>query len=168
MGEISKWLTHDDQKDLFEVLFAITLNILFLVLIALLLWPMGRSMLALGLAKGYALLWIAIFVTAGLLNLIQRLFRVNIYDHPNAYVISNLVVSCFVLGGWSAFAAITVHRFVVGASIWIVVILYLVGVLSCLTAFFSVGSFYQGHIYKLVSLPLALVVFIVFSSVLIM
>lgn len=38
MVEISKWLTHDDQKDLFEVLFASTLNIIFLALIALLLW----------------------------------------------------------------------------------------------------------------------------------
>jgi hypothetical protein len=44
-----------------------------------------------------------------------------------------------------------------------VVILYLVGVLSCLIAFFAVSSFYQGHVYKLVSLPLALLSFIVFG-----
>jgi len=163
MGEISKWLTHDDQKDLFEVLFAATLNILFLALIALLLWALGRPMLAFSLAKGYGLFWIVIFVTAALVNLIQRSFRVNIYDHSNAYVISNLIVTCLLQAGWSAFAAMTVHSFVAGAAIWIVVILYLVGILSCLTAFFAVTSFYQGHIYKLISLPLGLVIFIMFS-----
>lgn len=120
-------------------------------------------MLAFSLAKGYGLLWIVIYVTAALVNLIQRFFRVNMYDHSNAYVISNLLISCCLQAGWSAFAAITVHSFVPGAPIWIVVILYLIGVLSCLTAFFAVSSFYQGETYKLVSLPLALVIFIIFS-----
>jgi hypothetical protein len=160
---ISKWLRHDDQKDLFEVSFAVVLNIVFLGLISLLLWPLGRPMLAFSLAKGYGLLWIVTFLTHALVNLIQRFFRVNIYDHSNAYVISNLVVSCFLQAVWSAFAAISVHSFIADAPTWIVVILYLVGVLSCLTAFFAVSSFYQGHIYKLVSLPLAVVIFIVFS-----
>lgn len=163
MGAISKWLTHDDQKDLFEVLFAATLNILFLALIALLLWVLGRPRLAFSLAKGYGLLWIVILGTAALVNLIQRSFRVNIYDHSNVYVISNLIVCCLLQAGWAAFAATTVHSFVAGASIWIMVALYLVGVLSCLIAFFAVTSFYQGHIYKLISLPLALVIFIIFS-----
>ena len=163
MGAISKWLTHDDQKDLFEVLFAATLNILFIALIALLLWALGRPRMAFSLAKGYGLFWIVIFVTAALVNLIQRYLRVNIYDHSNADVISNLIVSCLLQAGWAAFAALTVHGFVAGAAIWILVILYLVGVLSCLIAFFAVSAFYQGHIYKLISLPLGLVIFIIFS-----
>jgi hypothetical protein len=163
MGELIKWLMNDEQKDLFEVLFASALNIAFLALLALLLWPLGRPLLAFRLAKGYVILWVIIFVTAILVNRIQRLFRVNIYDHANAYVNSNLAVTCFLQGGWSAFAALTVQGFVAGAPTWFVVVLYSVGVLSCLIAFFAVTSFYQGHIYKLVSLPLALVSFIVFS-----
>ena len=163
MGEFSKWLLHDDQKELFEILLASALNIIFLTLIAMLFWALGRPMVAFRLAKGSGIFWVVVYVTAVSVNRIQRLFRVNLYDHSNAYVTSNLAVSCFLQVGWSAFAALTVHSFVPGAPIWIVVILYFVGVLSCLIAFFAVSSFYQGHIYKLVSLPLALISFIVFS-----
>lgn len=163
MGEISKWLVHDDQKELFEILVALVLNIVFLALIALLLWPLGRPVLALRLAKGYAVLWLATFITAALVNRIQQFFRVNLYDHADAYVISNLAVSCFLQAGWSAFAALAVQSFAPGASIWVVLALYLAGVLSCLVAFFAVSSFYQGDIYKFIRLPLALASFIVFS-----
>ena len=153
----------DDQKELFEVLVASAMNVVFLALIVLLLWPLGRPLLAFRLAKGYGVLWGLTCVATLLGNRIQEFFRVNIYDRANAYVISNLAVSCFLQVGWSAFAAPTVHSFVPGAHIWIVVILYFVGVLSCLIAYFAVSSFYQGHIYKMVSLPLALISFIVFS-----
>jgi hypothetical protein len=61
MGEISKWLLHEDQKELFEILFAIALNISFLVLITLLLWPLGRLALLFRLAQGYGILWILVF-----------------------------------------------------------------------------------------------------------
>jgi hypothetical protein len=163
MGDLIKWLMNDEQKDLFEVVFASALNIAFLALAALLLWPLGRPVLAFRLAKGYGVLWVVICVIAILVNRIQKLFRVNLYDHANAYVNSNLAVTCFLQAGWAAFAALTVQGFVAGAPNWFVVVLYSVGGLSCLIAFFAVTSFYQGHIYKLISLPLALVSFIVFS-----
>lgn len=154
---------HDEQKNLFEILVASAINVVFLALIVALLWPLGRPSLAFRLAKGYVVLWVLTCVAALLGNRIQEFFRVNIYDRPNVYVNSNLAVSCFLQVGWSAFAALTVHSFVPGASVWIVVTLYLVGVLSCLIAYFAVSSLYQGHIYKLISLPLALICFIVFS-----
>jgi hypothetical protein len=163
MGEFSKWLMHDDQKDLFEFLFALTLSLLFLVLIALLLWPLGKPMLAFRLAKGYGYLWGLLYLVSALVSRIQAFFRVNLYDHADAYVNSNLAVSCLLLIGWSAFAALTVHSFIASVPIWLMVILYLVGFFSCLVAFIVVASFYQGHIYKMISLPLALVCFIVFS-----
>jgi hypothetical protein len=162
-GEISKWLMHDDQKELFEVLVAATLNLVFLALIALLLWPLGKPVLAFRLAKGYGLLWIVTFVTILLVHRVYHFFRVDLYTHVDAYVLSNLAVSCFLQAGWSAFTALMVQSFVVNTPVWTVVTLYLVGVLSCLIAYFVVSSFYQGHIYKMVSLPLALVSFIVFS-----
>jgi hypothetical protein len=163
MGDLLKWLMNDEQKDLFEVLFASALNIAFLALVALLLWPLGRPVLVFRLAKGYGVLWVVICVTAIVVNRIQRLFHVNLYDHANAYVNSNLAVACFLQAGWAAFAALTVQGFVAGEPTWLAVVSYSVGVLSCLIAFFAVTSFYQGHIYKLISLPLALVSFIVFS-----
>jgi len=161
-GEISKWLMRDDQKEVFEVVVAATLNILFLVLIALLLWPLKKTMFAFRMAQGYATLWLIIIVTAALVNRTQRFFRVNLYDHANAFVISNLVVSCTLQVGWSVFAALTVHVLITGAPTWAMVTMFLVGGLSCLIAFFAVSSFYQGQVYKLISLPLALVGYISF------
>ena len=163
MGEIGKWLRHEDQKDLFEFLFAGALNLVFLALITLLLWPLGKVALAIRLAAGYIVLWIVIVVTVLLVSRIQKSLGVNLYDHPNAFVISNLVVSCFLQVSWSVFAALSVAPAVAGAANPSRVLLYLVGGTSCLLAFFVVSAFYQGHIYKFISLPLALISFIVFS-----
>lgn len=156
------WLLHDDQKDLFEILVALVLNVLFLALAALLLWPLDRLKLALGLAKGYGIFWIVVSGMTVLMISLHRRLRMNIYDHASAFVISNLAVSCFLQVGWADFAALTVHSFVKDEPAWILVLLYLVGAVSCLIAFFVVSSFYQGHLYKLVSLPVALVSFLVF------
>lgn len=154
---------HDDQKDLFEILVALVLNIFFLLLIALLLWPPGKATLVLSLAKGYGVLWVVLWAMATLVHRIQSWFRVNLYDRPNTFMISNLAVSCFLQAGWAAFAVLTIHRFVPGVPVWGLVLLYLAGVLSCLAAYFAVSAFYQGSLYRLVSLPLALVSFLVFS-----
>jgi hypothetical protein len=161
MGEIVKWLMQDRQKDLFEILVALALNILFLALAALLLWPLDRLRLALDLAKGYGVLWMATGATAVLVHRVQSWFRVNLYDHPNAYVISNLAVSCVLQVGWSAFAALAVHGSVARVPVWVAVTLYAVGLLSCLIAYFAVSSVYQGTVYKMISLPVALAGFVV-------
>jgi len=58
MRQLNKWLMHDGQEELFEILFACALNLLFLALIVLLLWPLGRPLLAIRLAKAYGILWI--------------------------------------------------------------------------------------------------------------
>jgi hypothetical protein len=163
MGEFGNWLLHEDQKDVWDILFACVLNIVFLLLIALLLWPLGSPMLAWRLAKGYSVLWGMVYFAAMLVSRIQDYFRVNIYDHPDAFVYSNLAVSCILQIGWSAFAALVVQSFVAGASLWSMSILYFVGALSCLVAFFVVSSFYKGHIYRFISLPITLVAYIVFS-----
>ncbi|MCK6625682.1 MAG: hypothetical protein L6R45_10970 [Anaerolineae bacterium] len=163
MDALIQWLVHDDQKDLFEFLVALALNLVFLALSALLLWPLDKLALAWSMAKGYALLWIVIFVTTVLLHTFQQFFRMNIYDRANAYIGSALAVCCLLQFGWAAFAALAVQNFVRGEPAWVGVILYLVGGLSCLSAFFAVTSFYQGAVYKLISLPLALVSFLVFS-----
>lgn len=156
-----RWLVHDDQKDLFTLLLALVLNLLFLGLIALLLWPLGNLTLAFRLAKGYGALWIITSALAVLINQAQRLFRVNIYDHPDAYVNSNLAASCCLQAGWAAFAALAA-RDSAGQPIWMLAIVYMVAAVSCLIAFLVVSSFYQGEIYKLISLPLALASLLVF------
>jgi hypothetical protein len=163
MRDFSQWLLHENQKELFEFLFAILLNILFLALIAGLLWPLDKLMLAIHLAKGYGIFWVVTTVAALLMGRIQRFFRVNLYERSHAFVISNLSVSCFLQVGWAAFVALTLHSFVPSETIWIAATLFLIGLFSCLVAFFAVSAFYQGHIYRLLSLPLALMSFLVFS-----
>jgi hypothetical protein len=163
MGEFSKWLLHENQKELFDYLFAIVLNAVFLGLIALILWPMGRAMLAFRLAKGYWYFWSVLIVIAALLVLVQRIFRMDLYSHPSAYVNSGLAVSGFVQVGWSAFAALVISGAVTNASVVVMIVLYAVGVVSSYVASVVVGAFFMGSIYRMVNMILAAVSFILFS-----
>lgn len=163
MGEFSKWLLHEEQKELFDYLFAIVLNIIFLALTALLLWPLGRTIMALRLAKGYWSFWAVLIITTSVLVLVQRIFRMDLYSHSDAYVISGLALSGFLQAGWSAFAALVVHNSVAGAPVWTTVILYAVGGFSSYVACVVVGAFFMGTLYRMVSLALGIVSFIVFS-----
>ena len=163
MGAFSKWLLHEDQKEFFDYLFAVVLNAVFLALIALLLWPMGKATMAWSLAKGYWIFWTAVILVSCILVVVQRIFRLDLDSHFDAYVISGLVVGGFLQLGWSAFLAPVIHNFAAGASIWIKVILYIVGLVSCYVACIIVGAFFMGAIYRFVNPILALVSFIVFS-----
>jgi hypothetical protein len=163
VGTISKWLLHDDQKELFDYLFAIVLNAVFLALIALVLWPLGKAAMAWRLAKGYWIFWTAIIVTASVLVLVHRFFRMDLYSRFDAYVITGLITSGFVQAGWSAFAAPLVRHFAADSAVWVSIIVYSVGVLSCYVASVIVAAFYIGSIYRHVNAILAIVSFIVFS-----
>ena len=57
MSGLGQWLLQDKQKDLFEYLFAIVSNVVFLALAALVLWALGSAALAWKLAKGYGVFW---------------------------------------------------------------------------------------------------------------
>lgn len=163
MSDFVTWLLHDDQKDLFEILVGLALGVVFLALSALLLWPLDRLPLAWDLAQGYAVLWIVLGMTIFVLQRVHHWLRMDIYHRANAFVVSNLAASCLLQAGWAAFAALAIHRFATGAPVWVAVILYFVGALSCLAVFFAVSAVFQGAIYKFVSLPFALICFAVFS-----
>ena len=162
MREWERWLLHEDQKELFEFLLAAALSLAFGALAALALWPMGDAALALRFAKGGVVLWVVLFVTHVLLSFVQRKFKVDIYSHADAYVISAAVVGAVIQTGWSAFAALTVRDFTPSAGAWASVVLYFTGLLSCYVAYSVVSAFYTGQIYKLINLALALVGFAVF------
>ena len=164
MGEFAKWLMREEQKELFEFLFAAAQNLVFVVLAALALWPLGDAWLALRFAKGGVVLWVALFVTFVALAFIQRKLRLDLYSRTNAYVISAALVGALMQAGWSAFAALAVRDYASAASVWHAVALYLVGFLSCYVAFNVVSAFYTGHIYKFINLAVAAVSFIVFCS----
>lgn len=163
MGEFAKWLLHEDQKEFFDYLFAIVLNTVFLALIALLLWPLGRATLAWRLTKAYWIFWSAVIAISCLLVLAQRVFKMNLYDRSGAYIISGLAVSAFLQVGWSAYAAPVVHSSAADAPVWMTIILYLFGFVSAYVAAVIVGAFYMGGIYRLVNSALAILSFAVFS-----
>jgi hypothetical protein len=164
MKQIIDWLMEDEQKDLFEIVFGIVVNLLFVALAALALWPLGRARLALTLAKGYVVFWLTVRVAVGVLALFQRAFRVNLYDRSNAYIISGLAVGGLLQAGWSAFAALAVRGLTADASNWAAVALYAVGALSCLAAVYPVSAFFQGHIYRFTNFIIAPLGFAVFCA----
>ena len=163
MGAFSKWLLHEDQKEFFDYLFALVINIVFVGLVALLLWPLGRASLALRLGKGYWMFWTVLIVTSALLALVQKYFRIDLYERYNAYVISGLLLSGFLQIGWSAFSAPVIRSFASEASIWMALGLYAIGVVGSYVASVIVGAYYTGGIYRMVNSALAILTFILFS-----
>lgn len=162
MGAFSRWLLHEDQKEFFDYLFAVVVTIVFIGVIALLLWPMGRASMTLRLAKGYWMFWTVLIATSIVLALVQQYFRVDLYERYNAYVISGLAVSGVLQIGWAAFSAPVVRSFAADASIWVAIVLYAIGVVGSYVASIAVGAYYSGGIYRLVNSALAVLSFILF------
>lgn len=162
MGAFAKWLLDEEQKELFDQLFADALTLIFLGLAALLLWPLGHAALAWQLTKGYGVFWVVIASSILLLTLYRRLFRLDLDDNPDAYVIPAIVVSGVIQAGWSAFAALTVRGASAGAGAWAAVALYAVGFLSSYVSFSIVSSYYNGSLYKTINLPLSAAGFVLF------
>lgn len=163
MGQFAKWLLHEDQKEFFDYLFAIVLNTVFLALIALLLWPLGRATMAWRLTKAYWIFWSAVIAVSCLLALAQRIFKMDLYSRSDAYIITGLAVSAFLQVGWSAYAAPVIHGSIAGASVWVTILFYLIGGISAYVAAVIVGAFYMGGLYRLVNSALAILSFAVFS-----
>ena len=163
MGQFGKWLLREEQKELFDYLFAIVLNAVFLVLVALVLWPLGRAGMAWRFTKAYWMFWAAVIVVASLVAGAHRIFRMDLDSHGNAYVITGLVTGGFLQVGWAAYAAPIVHDAVVGAPVWVALVLYVISLVSCWVASVIVAAFYLGTLYRMVNLALALASFIVFS-----
>ena len=146
-----------------DFLIPFVLSVIFVALIALLLWPLGKAMLAFRLAKGFGIFWLVTVVTAFALYRIQRLFHVDTDTHVNAYVISNASLSVFLLAGWSAFAVMTAHSFVGGIPMWQATVIWLTGLLSSVVAFVVLTSIYRGAVYRLINIALSLVSFVIFA-----
>jgi hypothetical protein len=163
MGQFSKWLLHEDQNEFFDYLFALVVNLLFVALLMLLLWPLGRLNMAIRLAKGFWMFWTVLIATSAVLALVQRYFQIDLDEHYNAYVISGLVLSGIVQIGWSAFAAPVVGSFAANASVWVAIVLYGAGAVSAYVASVVVGSYYSGSLYRMVNPALAILSFVVFS-----
>ncbi|HEX8502723.1 MAG TPA: hypothetical protein VF659_19220 [Pyrinomonadaceae bacterium] len=162
MGDFGKWLLREEQKELFDYLFAVALNAVFLALAALLLWPLGKAAAAVSLARGFWAFWTLLILTSMLLVVSRRLLRVDLDTHPDAYVITGLAVSGVSHAGWAAYAALTVRGAADGAPVWVAAVLYFVGLLSCWVAFNVVAAYYMGSIYRTVNLFVAPAAYVLF------
>lgn len=151
------------SAEVWQVIVALALSLLLPAVAALALWPAGRAALALSLFKGLCLFWLIVLVVYVVAELIQRRLRVDLYSHPDAFVISNLLVSGVLMVGWTAFAALAVRDSAAGANAWLAAGLYFLGLLSGVVACQVLGSFYSGHIYKFACLMLACAGFLLFA-----
>src|ERR1044071_5531695 len=141
MGAFSKWLLDEDQKHVFELLFAVVANLIFLGLVTGIFLAVGRAPYALLIVRGFFILWAATLLGHFFLVRIHEFFRINIYDHGNVFLISNLFVSCALQAGWAVFAALIVHRFSSVASVGMTVVMWAIGIISCLISFYVVSAF---------------------------
>lgn len=142
---------------------ALGINAGFLGIVALVLWGLGQAALAGRLAWGYGLLWLLLVASLLLVTLVERIFRLNVDDHFTAVVTLNAAVCAVLVAGWSAFAALAVRAAALGVPLWRAAVLYGLGVAAGYVAFAVATAFYSGSIYKLISLPLALVGFVLFA-----
>jgi hypothetical protein len=163
MGAFAKWLLHEDQKELFEDLYSSLVNLLFIGFVVLLFWFLGRLEFAVRLMKGYWVFWIVLPTTAVLLVLFQRIFRVDLDSHPDAYIIAGITVSGFLQLGWSAFAALTSVQYSVGTAVWLKILIYVSGLISSYVSFGLISVYFAGSIYRRINLPLSAGSFALFS-----
>jgi hypothetical protein len=151
------------SAEAWQVMVAVALCLLLPALVALALWPAGRGGVGLRLFKGFWVYWVVVLVVFVLAAFIQRRLRVDVYSHPDAFVVSNLLVSGVLMVGWTAFAALVAREAADGAALWAACVVYVSGLLSCVVACQVVGSFYSGHVYKFACLLVAGAGFILFA-----
>ncbi|HEV3468058.1 MAG TPA: hypothetical protein VG148_01970 [Pyrinomonadaceae bacterium] len=147
-----------------EFAVGLVINALFLGLVALLLWSLDGPALAARLGKGYAVLWCVTAFTAISVGVIQAFLGLDAGYDFNLYVAPGVASGVVLLTCWSAFAALTVRGFAAGAPFWPALALHAAGFLASFVGWSVVSSFYQGYLYKLINLPLALAGYLVFAA----
>lgn len=163
MWSTLKWMLDRASAEAWQVIVAVVLCLLLPALVALVLWPWGNAWVGLRLLKGFALFWVVVFVAYALAGWVQRRLRVDLYSHPDAFVVSNLLVSGILIVGWTAFAAVVMRDAAAVAGLWLASVLYVCGLLSAVVACQVLGSFYSGQVYRLACLLVAVAGFVLFA-----
>ena len=152
------------SAEVWQVIVAVALCLLLPGLAALALWPAGKAGVGLRLFKGFLVYWLVVLIVFVVAAWVQRRLRVDLYSHPDAFVVSNLLVSGILMLGWTAFAALVTQGAAADAGLWLAGVVYLFGLLSAVVACQVVGSFYSGHIYKFACLLVACAGFALFAA----
>ena len=155
MWHTLKYLLDRASAEAWQVIAAVALCLLLPALAAPALWPAGRAGVGFTMLKAFGLFWVVVFVVYALAAWVQRRLRVDLYSHPDAFVVSNLLVSGLLMLGWTAFAALLMRDAAAAAGPWVACVLYLAGLLSGVVACQVLGSFYSGHVYKFACLMVA-------------
>src|SRR5215207_4615068 len=137
------------SAEAWQVILAVALCLLLPALAALSPWPAGMAGVGLRLLKGFGVFWVVVAVVFVSAAWVQRRLRVDLYSHPDAFVVSNLLVGGILMLGWTAFAGLVTHDAAAVAGLWPAGGLYLLGLLSGVVACQVLGSFYSGQVYKL-------------------
>ena len=164
MWHTLKYLLDRATAEAWQVIVAVLLCLLLPAVAALALWPAGMPGVGLGLLKGFGVFWLVVAVVFVSAAWVQRRLRVDLYSHPDAFVVSNLLVSGILMLGWTAFAALSMRDAAAAAGLWLAGALYLLGLLSGVVACQVLGSFYSGHVYKFACLMVACAGFVLFAA----
>jgi hypothetical protein len=159
-----KFMLDRAGAEAWQVIVAVALCLLLPALAALVLWPAGMAAVGLTLLKGFGLFWVVVAVLFVVAAWVQRRLRVDLYSHPDAFVVSNLLVGGILMLGWTAFAALVMRDAAAVAGLWVAGGLYLLGLLSGVVACQVLGSFYSGQVYKLACLSVACAGFVLFAA----
>ena len=163
MWSTLKHLLNRASAETWQFIVAVALCLVFPGLVALALWPAGEAGVGLRLFKGFWVYWVGVLVVWALAVFVQRRLRVDLYSHPDAFVVSNMLVCGLLMLGWAAFGALVAREAAADAGLWLAGGLYLTALLSCVVACQVVGSFYSGQLYKLGSLLIACAGFALFA-----
>lgn len=163
MWSTLKWMLDRASAEAWQVMAAAALCLLLPALAAVVLWPAGMSGVGLRLLKGFGVFWVVVLVVYAAAAWVQRRLRVDLYSHPDGFVVSNLLVSGALMLGWTAFAALVTREAAAGVRLWATFLVYLFGLLSGVVACQVLGSFYGGHVYKFACLLVACAGFALFA-----
>lgn len=162
-GELARWLQHDNQRVLFELLVGAAINLVALVVMTLVLWPLGQWSLVWAWTRGFIVLWLTLAGIFVGLAIVHQLLRLNLYQRPRAYIVSILICSCILQAGWSAYVALTLRAALPEVSLIIAIVLVVASLLISVVGYFVVAALFHGELYRLACLMLAPAAFVLFA-----
>ena len=130
--------------------------------VTLALWPLHRLQLAFSLAKGLALFLLLVAAASFALGKAHDALRVNLYDRPDAFLLSNLAVSALLVVAWAAFAALAARSAAAGAPVWAAAVVYAAGLVGTHLGYTLVSAFWTGTFYRYRNLPVAAAAYLLF------
>lgn len=153
------------EKEFAErVRWEVVWNVIVLVVAAVLLLPFGRGGVLWELVRAFAVLWGVLLMAAGLMQVVQRVLRVEEDPPSDAYVLSNLAVGVVLLVIFTGYVTLLLRGSVGGAPVWMMIILLVIGLLSSHAGYGIVSAVYGGTLYRTVNLAVALGGFVLFAA----